>query len=110
MFWAAPLALPHAESHTALLPFSLAYNEPALNGELKPIKSVLKTDNLAQALFDLAKSLGAPTSLAAVGMPADGIDTATEIAVARPYPNPRALTKDGIRTLLDDAYHGRRPA
>ena len=88
----------------------MAYNEPALNGELKPIKSVLKTDNLAQALFDLAKSLGAPTSLAEVGMPADGIDTATEIAVAAPYPNPRTLTKDGIRTLLDDAYHGRRPA
>ncbi len=102
--------LPHAQSHTALLPFSLAYNEPALNGELKPIKAALKTDNLAQALFDLAKSLGAPTSLAEVGMPASGIETATEIAMAAPYPNPRALTKDGIRALLDDAYHGRRPA
>ena len=101
--------LPHAESHTALLPFSVAYNEPVLNGELKRAKRVLETENLAQSLFDLAHQLGAPTSLAAVGMPKDGIDAATNIAVATPYPNPRPLTREGIRELLDDAFHGRRP-
>ncbi|MGA0234373.1 MAG: maleylacetate reductase [Alphaproteobacteria bacterium] len=101
--------LPHAESHTALLPFSIAYNEPALNGQLDHARRVLETDNLAQAIFDLADKLGAPTSLAAVGMPAEGIEKAAEIAVAQPYPNPRPLSFEGIRALLDDAYHGRRP-
>ena len=27
-----------------------------------------------------------------------------------PYPNPAPITRDGIRALLDDAFHGRRPA
>ncbi len=102
--------LPHAESHTALLPFSIAYNEPALNGQLDTARHALRTDNLAQAIFDLAKTLGAPTSLAEVGMPADGIDAATEIAISQPYSNPRPLSREGIRALLDDAYHGRRPS
>lgn len=102
--------LPHAESHTALLPYSVAYNEPALNGQLDPARKALNTNNVAQALFDLAEKLGAPTSLAALGMPEEGIDRATEIAIATPYPNPRPLSREGIRALLDDAYHGRRPA
>ena len=102
--------LPHAESHTALLPFSIAYNEPALNGQLDPARRVLATENLAQAIFDLAEQLGAPTSLAAVGMPAEGLEKAAQIAAAQPYPNPRPLSFEGIRALLDDAYHGRRPA
>ena len=102
--------LPHAESHTALLPFSIAYNEPALNGQLDPARRVLETENLAQAIFDLAEQLGAPTSLAAVGMPAEGLEKAAQIAAAQPYPNPRPLSFEGIRALLDDAYHGRRPA
>lgn len=101
--------LPHAESHTALLPYSLAFNEPVLNGELSRARRVLETDNLAQCLFDLAKKLGAPTSLAQVGMPEDGLESAADIAVATPYPNPRPLTREGIRDLLDDAFHGRRP-
>ena len=101
--------LPHAESHTALLPFSIAYNEPALNGQLDPARRVLGTENLAQAIFDLAQELGAPTSLAAIGMPAEGIEKAAQIAAAQPYPNPRPLSFEGIRALLDDAYHGRRP-
>ena len=101
--------LPHAESHTVLLPYSLAYNEAVLNGELKKAKRVLDTENLAQSLFDLAHELGAPTSLSDIGMPKDGIEQATEIAVATPYSNPRPLTKEGIRELLDDAFHGRRP-
>jgi maleylacetate reductase len=29
--------------------------------------------------------------------------------VAAPYPNPRPVTRAGVRALLDDAFHGRRP-
>ena len=33
----------------------------------------------------------------------------TDLAVANPYWNPRPIERDGIRVLLDDAFHGRRP-
>ena len=37
------------------------------------------------------------------------LDKAAEIAVANPYPNPRPLTREDIRNLLEDAFTGRRP-
>jgi alcohol dehydrogenase class IV len=60
-------------------------------------------------LYALEQRLGTPTSLAAIGMPADGLDRAADIAAASPYPNPRPLDRAAIRALLDDAFHGRAP-
>ena len=34
---------------------------------------------------------------------------AAELVVGAPYANPAPVTYDGVRRLLDDAYHGRRP-
>ena len=63
----------------------------------------------AQGLYDLAASLGAPTSLAALGLKAADLDKAADIAVQNPYYNPRPITREGIRALLQDAFEGRRP-
>jgi maleylacetate reductase len=38
------------------------------------------------------------------------LDRAADLAVESPYPNPSPITRAGIRKLLDDAFHGRRPA
>ena len=64
----------------------------------------------APALYDLAASLGAPTSLAALGLKAGDLDKAADIAVQNPYYNPRPITREGIRALLQDAFEGRRPS
>jgi alcohol dehydrogenase class IV len=101
--------LPHAETHTVVLPHAVAYNEPAASQALRHVARVLGADTAADALFDLARRLGAPLALKDIGMPPDGIDHAAELAVASPYPNPRPLAREGIRALLDDAFHGRRP-
>jgi len=44
-----------------------------------------------QGLFDLAATLGAPTSLSAIGMNESDLDKAAEIATAEPVlqPSPR---------------------
>ena len=60
-------------------------------------------------LYDLAQRLGAPLSLAEIGMPRDGLDQAVEEIVGTPYWNPRPVEKEGIRRLLADAFEGRRP-
>jgi alcohol dehydrogenase class IV len=57
----------------------------------------------------LAGRLGAPTSLRAIGMPADGLDRAADLAVQTPYPNPRALDRDALRALLQRAFDGAPP-
>ena len=65
---------------------------------------------LAAALFDLALSCGAQMRLADLGLREADLDLAAELALAAPYPNPRPLDRAGIRRLLEDAYHGCRPA
>lgn len=62
-----------------------------------------------QGLCDLAKSLGAPVSLAAIGMRREDLDKAAEMAVRSPYWNPREVTVEGVRGVLEDAFEGKRP-
>lgn len=102
--------LPHAETHTIVLPHAVAYNSPAIGDALKIIQRAMNCDDAAAGLYDLAKSVGAATALRDIGMPEDGIDKATEIALQNPYYNPRPLTKEGIHSLLRDAFGGRRPS
>jgi maleylacetate reductase len=104
--------LPHAEVHTVILPHAAAYNAdaaaPALTRAARAL-GVGSPQDVAGALFDLSVKIGAPTKLAAIGMKEEDLDKAANIAVESPYWNPRAIERQAIRQLLDDAYHGRRP-
>jgi maleylacetate reductase len=60
----------------------------------------------ARLLADLAARLGAPTSLAALGMPADGLDEAAALAEDALG---GAMGAEEIGGLLEEAFHGRRP-
>lgn len=101
--------LPHAETHTVILPHATAYNALGSPDAMMRIARALGTPSAALGLFDLAQKLGAPLALKDIGMPESGLDKAADTAIANPYPNPRQLERDAIRKLLDDAYHGRRP-
>ena len=101
--------LPHAETHTVMLPHVVSFNARAVPEMLAPVAEILRSAGSGQGLFDLAKRMGAPTSLKEIGMPADGLDKAAAIATESPYYNPRPPTRAEIRALLDDAFNGRRP-
>ena len=102
--------LEHAPTHTVILPHAVAYNAQAAAEPLARVAKALGSENAAQAIYDLAGEIGAPLALKDIGMPEDGLERAADLAVEKPYFNPRPITRDGILTLLDDAYHGRRPA
>jgi maleylacetate reductase len=102
--------MPHAETHTVILPHATAYNAVGADEAMQRIARALGTKSAAGGLYDLAKKLGAPLTLKELGMPEAGLDKAADIAVSNPYPNPRKLERNAIRKLLDDAYHGRRPS
>ena len=101
--------LPHSETHAVILPHAAAYNAPAAPDAMLRIATALNSKSAAQGLYDLAKSLGAPTSLRELGLNETDLDRAAELAAANPYWNPQVVTQDGLRKLLDDAFHGRRP-
>ncbi|KAG6879623.1 hypothetical protein C0992_000458 [Termitomyces sp. T32_za158] len=101
--------LPHAETHTVILPHAIAYNAPFAMGGIAKVASSLGVMNAAQGVFDLAKGLGAPYSLKELGMREEDLERAAEIAIKSPYPNPAPLEKSKLLKLLRDAWAGNRP-
>jgi maleylacetate reductase len=101
--------LPHAEVHTVVLPHAIAYNSPAIPAALRRLQRTLNSDQPASALYDLARSNGAPYSLRELGMSAADLDRAADLAVQNPYWNPRPIERAGIRELLQRAWDGVRP-
>ena len=104
-----PFNLPHAETHTVILPHALAYNAPAAPDAMARIAAALGVPDAALGLHDLARKLAAPTSLREIGMPESGIDQAAELAVKNPYWNPRTIERDAIRELIARAWRGDAP-
>lgn len=105
--------LPHAPTHSVLLPHSIAYNQDGAADAMRPVAEALGAADAAGALWDLQRdlhaSVGAPLSLEALGMPAAGLDAAADRAMLDPYPNPRGFDRDALRTTLEQAFHGTRP-
>ena len=101
--------LPHAETHTVVLPHAAAYNAPAAPDAMKRLARALGVTDPARGLYDLGCSLGAPMSLKELGMPQAGLEKVADLALANPYWNPRSLERSAIGALLDDAWAGRPP-
>jgi maleylacetate reductase len=91
------------------LPHAVAYNTSAAPEVMERIARALSARSAAEGLFDLAASLGAAVSLKSFGMRREQLDQAADIAIQNPYYNPRPVTREGIRGLLEDAFEGRRP-
>ena len=102
--------LPHAETHTIVLPHALAYNAPAAPRAMRRIERALQVPSAAQGVYDLARDLGAPVALKDLGLRAQDLDRACDIALQSPYPNPRPVEAKALRQLLQDAFDGVRPA
>ena len=101
--------LPHAETHTIVLPHALAYNAPAVPQAMQALRRATGSASPAGALFDIAKNAGVPTALRDIGMPRDGINRAVGFTLENPYFNPCALERTALTGLLTNAWHGTRP-
>jgi maleylacetate reductase len=109
--------LVHAEVHAVVLPHAVAAQRDRAPEAVRRAADALGVDDAATRLRDLAEALGAPTSLAAIRLPADAIDDVTkrgtEVAAQLPpspaITNPRSVDEPAIRALLEAAFSGRRP-
>lgn len=101
--------LPHAETHTIVLPHALAYNAAAAPQAMRDIATALGAGSAAQGVFDLARDNGAAVALRDLGMKEAELDKACDIAMQNQYANPRPLERGAIRQLLQQAFDGERP-
>lgn len=80
--------LPHAPSHTIVLPHALAYNAEAAPDAMKRISRAKGHESAAQGPFELARANGAPIASKDIGMREDQLDHAADLAYSIAYWNP----------------------
>jgi len=101
--------LPHAETHSIVLPHAIRYNYDAAPEAMRRIERALNAANAAGGIYDLEKKLHLPLRLADIGMKEADLERAARIAAEAPYPNPRKVEYAPVLALLRNAYEGRRP-
>ena len=101
--------LPHAQTHTVVLPHALTFNAPFAADAMHRMARALGTNDAAQGIYDLARANGAPLTLRELGMTEADLDKAAEIASANPYWNPRPISRDAMRGVLQNAFDGTPP-
>lgn len=101
--------LPHAETHTAVLPHATAYNAAADPQAMQQIADALGSDSASLGLYDLGHAVNAKMALRDLGLQESDLDCAAELAVQNPYWNPRPIERDAIRELLQRAWVGDPP-
>lgn len=102
--------LPHAEMHSAMLAYALAFNRDAAPVAMTRLAAALGADDAAAGVWDLAHRIGAPTSVAAIGLASGQVDEAAGLLADTPPHNPRSVTIEGARELLRAAFEGLRPS
>lgn len=101
--------LPHAETHSVILPHAIHYNAAAVPEMLTPVSEIFANASPGIALYDFAKKMAAPLALRDLGLQASDLDRAVEIALAKPYWNPRPVERKPLREMLQAAWLGERP-
>ena len=101
--------LPHAETHAIVLPHAIAFNAAAVPDLLAPVADLFG-GGPGLGLWQFAKDSGAPMALRDLGLKEADLDRAADLATANPYWNPRPVTRDAIRRLLQAAWAGEEPA
>lgn len=100
--------LPHAETHTIVLPHALAYNAQEVPRAMKALAEALPDSDgdAIKGLNSLLAKINLPWGLKDLGMKESDIDKATDIALSKPYWNPRDLEPGLIKELIRRAWAG----
>ena len=101
--------LPHAETHSVMLPHAIGCNAAAVPDQLASVSEIFGGGTPGKALHEFAARMGAPMTLEELGMQKTELDKASGIAMQNAYWNPAPLDRARIRSLLDDAFSGRAP-
>jgi alcohol dehydrogenase class IV len=100
--------LPHAETHTVVLPHVLAYNAPKIPTAMEAMaKAFPDSDGDAvKGLNVLLEKLAVKRSLKSLGMKEEDVSKAADVAMSSPYWNPREIEKGPIQELIRRAWAG----
>ena len=101
--------LDHGGVNAVLPPHTVAFATPAVPAAMAGVAGALGAGTAAGGLWDLGRRLGAPASLAELGLAAADLDRAAELAAAQLSGPPRPAPAGELRRLLGAAHAGRPP-
>lgn len=101
--------LPHSDVHAIVLPHALAFNLVGAPRARDILSRAIGADDPAAALYSLNSRIGSLTSLQALGMRSEDIESVVSTAIAHPYSNPRPITAEAIRSIVSNAFAGNPP-
>ena len=97
--------LPHAGTHTVVLPHVLRFNAAAAPTAAESIAVALRAEDAVEGLGELVLATGAPRRLRDLGLRREDLPHAVEVVAEKlPIANPREVTREDIRRLLDAAF------
>jgi maleylacetate reductase len=102
--------LSHGETNAVILPHVALFNAEAASDAVACIAQTLGVDDAPGGLFDFAESIGAPTSLQALGMHEVDLPQAARLISDTPPWNPRPVEYPAVLALLEAAFLGQRPS
>ncbi|KAJ5895048.1 hypothetical protein N7495_006739 [Penicillium taxi] len=100
--------LPHAETHTAVLPHAISYNAPNIPDAMKSLAEALPESNgdAIHGLNVLLEKLQVKRGLKEYGLKEEDVDKAADIAVSNAYWNPRPIEREPIREVIRRVWAG----
>ena len=100
--------LPHAETHTIVLPHALAYNAPNVPEVMERLAEVLPESrgDAIHGLNVLLEKLKVKRALREYGMQEGDVGRAAELACQTQYPNPRELDEGKLREVIRRCWAG----
>lgn len=101
--------LNHADVHALMIPYTAAYNREAAPEAMAQIAQALGTADGPLGIYELTQRVASKRSLREMGLTAADLDAAADQAVQNPYYNPRPVTREGVRAMLQAAFEGRAP-
>lgn len=100
--------LPHAQTHAVILPRVVALNGPFAPEAMRRIGEALGSNDPQIALNNLYSQLEAPRALKDFGYDEQSIQESIELILpVVPESNPRHITADLMRELLESAWSGK---
>jgi maleylacetate reductase len=103
---------PHADTHAIVLPYVVHYLQPAIPVAMERLSAAMDTTaaELADTIWLLARSVGSPHGLRAIGLTQTQIGEAVEAALTKNLTSPRPLDRAGLHRMLTAAWSGDAPS
>lgn len=101
--------LNHADIHALMIPYTAAYNRDAAPDAMMRVARALGSDDGPDGIYRLTQRAASKRSLREMRLSEADLDTAADIALQNPYYNPRPVTREGVRAMLQAAFEGRSP-